>query len=68
MPWFTGSQRVGHDRVTGLTALEHLPALGSNLHLLHLLHWRTDSVPLSHLGSVTAIYSPFKSSLGQSQG
>ena len=29
--------------------------LGLNLHLLHLLHWQEDSLPLSHLGS------PFKS-------
>ena len=24
---------------------------GSNLHLLRLLHWQVDSLPLSHLGS-----------------
>ena len=27
------------------------PTQGSNLHLLSLLHWNTDSLPLSHLGS-----------------
>ena len=27
------------------------PTLGSNLSLLHLLHWQADSLPLSHLGS-----------------
>ena len=26
-----------------------LPIQGSNLHLLHLLHWQADSLPLSHL-------------------
>ena len=26
-------------------------AQGSNLHLLHLLHWQADSLPLSHVGS-----------------
>ena len=25
---------------------------GSNLHLLHLLHWQADSLPLNHLGSL----------------
>ena len=29
------------------------PTLGSNLSLLHLLHWQADSLPLSHLGSWT---------------
>ena len=27
------------------------PTKGSNLCLLHLLHWQMDSLPLSHLGS-----------------
>ena len=27
------------------------PTQGSNLGLLHLLHWQVDSLPLSHLGS-----------------
>ena len=27
------------------------PTQGLNLNLLHLLHWQTDSLPLSHLGS-----------------
>ena len=26
------------------------PTQGSNLGLLHLLHWQVDSLPLSHLG------------------
>ena len=30
-----------------------LPTQGSNLHLLHLLHWQVDSSSLSHLGSPT---------------
>ena len=29
---------------------------GSNLHLLHLLHWQVDSLPLSHLGSLYKDY------------
>ena len=29
----------------------NLPNPGSNLHLLCLLHWQVDSLPLSHLGS-----------------
>ena len=28
---------------------ETFPSLGLNLHLLHLLHWQADSLPLSHL-------------------
>ena len=31
---------------------------GSNLCLLHLLRWQADSVPLSHLGSLLALYIP----------
>ena len=27
------------------------PSQGSNLHLLQLLHWQADSLPLTHLGS-----------------
>ena len=30
---------------------------GSNLHLLRLLHWQVDSLPLSHLGSPVIHYS-----------
>ena len=30
---------------------EIFPTQGSNQHLLHLLHWQADSLPLSHLGS-----------------
>ena len=29
---------------------------GSNLHLLHLLHWQADSLPLSHLGMLLFFY------------
>ena len=29
---------------------EDLPIQGSNLHLLHLLHWQAEYLPLSHLG------------------
>ena len=32
-----------------------LLTLGSNLHLLSLLHWQADSLPLSHLGSLWGI-------------
>ena len=35
---------------------------GSNPHLLSLLHWQADSLPLSHLGSLTWGRSPWKSS------
>ena len=28
-----------------------LPTQGSNFHLLHLLHWQADSLPLSHIRS-----------------
>ena len=28
------------------------PTQGSNPHLLHVLHWQVDSLPLSHLGSL----------------
>ena len=31
------------------------PAQGSNLHLLCLLHWQADSLPLSHLGSPVCV-------------
>ena len=30
---------------------EIFQTLGSDSHLLHLLHWQADSLPLSHLGS-----------------
>ena len=30
---------------------------GLNLHLLHLLHWQVDSLPLRHLGSHDMLYS-----------
>ena len=31
---------------------------GSNLHLLYLLHWQTDSLPLNHLGSLPTTLRP----------
>ena len=31
---------------------EIFPTQGSNLHLLHLLHWPADSLPLCHLGGL----------------
>ena len=33
------------------------PTQGSNPHLLLLLHWQLDSLPLSHLGSLKQLYS-----------
>ena len=33
------------------------PTQGSNPHLLHLLHWQADSLPLVHLGSPRLILS-----------
>ena len=32
------------------------PTQGSNLNLLHLLHWQVDSLPLHHLGSPLYIH------------
>ena len=32
------------------------PTQESNLHLLHLLHWQVDSLPLSYLGSPKPTY------------
>ena len=29
---------------------------GLNLHLLHLLHWQVDSLPMHHLGSMLHLY------------
>ena len=31
----------------------------SKLRLLQLLHWQADSLPLSHLGSPTFVWTPF---------
>ena len=33
------------------------PTQGLNPHLLHLLHWQVDSLPLHHQGSCYFIYS-----------
>ena len=33
------------------------PTQGSNLHLLRILHWQADSLPLGHLGSPLLGYS-----------
>ena len=34
------------------------PTQGLNLHLLHLLYWQADSLPLSHQGSPICIIKP----------
>ena len=39
------------------------PTEGWNLHLLHLLYWQVDSLPLSHLGSSIERIVRFKSQL-----
>ena len=54
-PWnFPGKNtRVGcHSLLQGIFLTQ-----GSNLHLLRLLHWQADSLPLSHLGSPWNQYS-----------
>ena len=33
-----------------------LPNQGSNPHLLHLLHWQAESLPLNHLGRPSKLY------------
>ena len=38
-----------------------LPTQGSNPHLLYLLHWQADSLPLSHLGSPCLLGGSFAS-------
>ena len=48
-PWDFPSKNTGmgcHFLLQGI-----FPIQGSNLHLLRLLHWQVDSLPLSHLGS-----------------
>ena len=41
------------------------PTQGSNLYLLHLLHWQADSLPLSHLASPRFNYELFLGSRSQ---
>ena len=56
-PWnFSGKNtRVGcHSLLQGISLTQ-----GSNLHLLHLLHWQTDSLPLSYLGSLWHSWADF---------
>ena len=47
-PWNSPGKNTGG----GCLALlqENFPSLGSNQHLLRLLFWQVDSLPLSHLG------------------
>ena len=59
MPWTVARQAPlsgGFSRQEYLSGLPFpslgiFPTQGSNLHLLRLLHWQVDSLPLSHLGS-----------------
>ena len=48
-PWDSPGREIG--AVWRSLLQEIFPTQGSNLHLLHLLHWHTDSLPLSHLES-----------------
>lgn len=34
--------------------LRVVPTQGQNIHLLHLLHWQADALPLFHLGNIIA--------------
>ena len=48
-PWDSPGKNTG---VCCYILLQRIfPTQGSNPHLLHLLHWQVDSLPLSHLGS-----------------
>ena len=49
-PWSTGSAVTAHGLRCSVACGIFLEQ-GSNLRLLHLLHWRADSLPLSHQGS-----------------
>ena len=49
-PWDSPGKNTGvgcHFLLQGI-----FPTQGSNLHLLHLLHWQEDSLQLRHLGSI----------------
>ena len=53
-PWdFPGKNTGGgcHSLLQGI-----FPTQGSNLCLLHLLHWQADSLPLHHLGSHLSLF------------
>ena len=53
-PWNFPSKNTGagcHFLLQGF-----FPTQGSNPHLLHLLHWQADSLPLSYLGSQDVVY------------
>ena len=57
-PWDSAAQNTGvgcHFLLQGI-----FPTQGSDPHLLHLLHWQVDSLPLSHLGSINN-HEEFKS-------
>ena len=53
-PWDSPGKNAGegcHFLLQGI-----FPTQGSNPHLLRLLHWQADSLPLSHLGSPVSIW------------
>ena len=58
-PLFPGFSREEYWRGCQFLLQGIFPTQGSNPHLLHLLYWQVDSLPLSHLGSPKA--SSFKS-------
>ena len=60
-PWNSPGKntRVGYHSLVQ----EIFPTQGSNLHLLHLLPWQADSLPLSHLGSPSTSNCFFSRSL-----
>ena len=54
-PWDSPSKNTGvgcHFFLQGI-----FPTQGSNLCLLHLLHWQVDSLPLSYTGKLTSSYT-----------
>ena len=53
-PWFFPGKNTGVSSHFLLQVI--FLTQGSNLHLLCLLHWQADSLPLSHLGSHFHIY------------
>ena len=57
-PWDFPGKNSGVDRRHLLK--EIFPNQGLNPHLLPLLHWQADSLPLSHLGSSLSDISQFK--------
>ena len=50
--WFMGFSRQEYWSGTPFPSQRIFPTQGSNLHLLRLLHWQVDSLPLHHIGLV----------------